>query len=74
MMTHKQLRAQALQKPEVKAEFERLGAEYAILDQFLKVRAAQGLTQAEIAAKIGTTQSAGIQIEFFDKDKCRSET
>jgi hypothetical protein len=32
MLTHKQLRAQALQQPEVKAEFERLGAEYALLD------------------------------------------
>jgi transcriptional regulator with XRE-family HTH domain len=63
MLTHKQLRAQALQKPEVKAEFDKLGVEYAILDEFLKVRAAQGLTQAEVAAKIGTTQSAVARME-----------
>jgi transcriptional regulator with XRE-family HTH domain len=63
MLTHKQLRAQALQQPEVKAEFERLGAEYALLDEFLKARAAQGLTQAEVAARIGTTQSAVARME-----------
>ena len=63
MLTHKQLRAQALQKPEVKTEFDKLDAEFAILDEFLKVRAAQGLTQAEVAAKIGTTQSAVARME-----------
>ena len=63
MLTHKQLRAQALQKPEVKAEFDKLDAEFAILDEFLKVRAAQGLTQAEVAARIGTTQSAVARME-----------
>lgn len=63
MLTHKQLRAQALQQAEVNAEFERLGAECALLDEFLKARAAQGLTQAEVAARIGTTQSAVARME-----------
>ena len=54
MLTHKQLRAKALAKPEVKAEFDQQAGEFELLDQFLKARAAQGLTQAEVAARIGT--------------------
>jgi transcriptional regulator with XRE-family HTH domain len=63
MLTHKQLRAKALANAEVKAEFEALSDEYALLDEFLKARAAQGLTQAQVAQKIGTTQSAVARME-----------
>ena len=58
MLTHKQMRAQALGNVEVKAEYDKLSSEFALLDEFLKARAAQGLTQAQVAEKIGTTQSA----------------
>lgn len=63
MLTHKQLRTRALGNAEVKAEYEKLGDEYALLDEFLKARAAQGLTQAQVAQKIGTTQSAVARME-----------
>lgn len=63
MLTHKQLRTKALGNAEVKAEYEKLGDEYALLDEFLKARAAQGLTQAQVAQKIGTTQSAVARME-----------
>ena len=51
MRTHQQLREQALAKPEVKTEFDQLSSEYALLDEFLKARVAQGLTQAQLAEK-----------------------
>jgi len=63
MLTHKQLRAKAIGRAEVKAEFEELGEEFALLDEFLKARADQGLTQAQVAEKIGTTQSAVARME-----------
>ncbi len=63
MLTHKQLRAKALGNADVKAEFEKMGDEYALLDEFLKARAAQGLTQAQVAERIGTTQSAVARME-----------
>jgi transcriptional regulator with XRE-family HTH domain len=63
MLTHKQLRAKALANPEVKAEFESVRPEYAVLDEFLKIRAAKGLTQNQIAEKIGTTQSVIARLE-----------
>ena len=63
MLTHKQLRNKALANAEVKAEYEKLGDEFALLDEFLKARTAQGLTQAQVAEKIGTTQSAVARME-----------
>jgi transcriptional regulator with XRE-family HTH domain len=63
MLTHKQLRAQALGNAEVQAEYDKLSSEFALLDEFLKARAAQGLTQAQVAEKIGTTQSAVARME-----------
>ena len=63
MLTHKQLRTKALGNAEVKAEFEALSDEFALLDEFLRARAAQGLTQAKMTEKIGTTQSAVARME-----------
>ena len=63
MLTHKQLRTKALANAEVKAEYEKLADEFSLLDEFLKARAAQGLTQAQVAEKIGTTQSAVARME-----------
>ncbi len=53
----------ALANAEVKAEYEKLTGEFSLLDEFLKARAAQGLTQAQVAEKIGTTQSAVARME-----------
>jgi transcriptional regulator with XRE-family HTH domain len=63
MLTHKQLRARALGRPEVTAEFEKQIEEFALLDEFLRARSEQGLTQAEVAERIGTTQSAVARME-----------
>ena len=63
MLTHKQLRAKALRQDAVRAEFEKLADEFALLDEFLKARTAQGLTQAQVAERIGTTQSAVARME-----------
>jgi transcriptional regulator with XRE-family HTH domain len=63
MLTHKQLRTKALGNAEVKAEYDKLGDEFALLNEFLKARASQGLTQAQVAEKIGTTQSAVARME-----------
>lgn len=63
MLTYKQLHTKALANPEVKAEYEKLADEFSLLDEFLKARAAQGLTQTQVAEKIGTTQSAVARME-----------
>lgn len=63
MISHRTLRARALARPEVKAEYERIKPEFAFLDQVLAARKAAGLTQADIALRIGTTQSAIARLE-----------
>lgn len=63
MLTHKELKERALARADVKAEYERLNEEFVFLDEFLKARSVAGLTQAEIARRIGTTQSAIARLE-----------
>lgn len=55
--TLKQFRARALKRPDVRKAYDELGEEFAFLDEVLKARAEAGLTQAEVAARVGTTQS-----------------
>ncbi len=63
MLTHKELKARALKRADVKAEYSRLDEEFTLIDEFLKARADAGITQAEVAERIGTTQSAVARME-----------
>jgi len=63
MLTHKELKEQALERADVKAEYERLDEEFTLLDEFLNARTAAGITQAEVAKRIGTTQSVIARLE-----------
>ena len=63
MLTHKELRSRALARGDVRVEFDKLEEEFAFLDEFLKARAAAGMSQAEIADRMGTTQSAVARLE-----------
>jgi transcriptional regulator with XRE-family HTH domain len=56
-------KARALARREVRREYDRLAEEFEFLDEILKARAAAGLTQADVAARIGTTQSAVARLE-----------
>jgi transcriptional regulator with XRE-family HTH domain len=61
--TLKEFKTRALARPEVKKAYNQLDEEFAFLEEVLKARAAAGLTQAEVAARIGTTQSAIARLE-----------
>jgi transcriptional regulator with XRE-family HTH domain len=63
MLTHKEIKSRALERPDVKTEYDRLGEEFALIDEFLKARASAGMSQAEIAKRMGTTQSAVARLE-----------
>jgi transcriptional regulator with XRE-family HTH domain len=59
----KRFKARALARPEVRREYDALSEEFELLDEILKARAEAGLTQAELAERIGTTQSAVARLE-----------
>lgn len=63
MLTHKELRSHDLARGDVRAEFDKLEEEFAFLDEFLKARAAAGMSQAEVADRMGTTPSVVARLE-----------
>jgi DNA-binding XRE family transcriptional regulator len=64
MQTHEQFVEELLQRPGVKAELERLEQEEGtLLDALLKARQAAGLTQAQVAERMGTQAPAVARLE-----------
>ena len=57
MISLKDVKAQQLKNPEVLAEYEKLGPEYAIARELIAARVRAGMTQAELAERMSTTQS-----------------
>lgn len=62
----KAFKARALKRPDVRSAYDRLADEFAFLDEILRARAASGLSQAAVAERIGTTQSAVARLESAD--------
>ena len=63
-LTHKQAVNMMLKNAAVKAEVQRLNKEeFAILDEILKARKAAGLSQAEVARRMGTQAPAVARLE-----------
>src|ERR1700736_6629546 len=63
MMTHKALVRKILKQPEVKAEYDAQAEDFALLDELLRARQRAGLTQAEVAARMGTKTPAVARLE-----------
>lgn len=55
--------AQMLSNPETKSAYDELEEEYAALNAVLRARRDAGLTQAQIAQRMGTTTSAVSRLE-----------
>lgn len=64
MRTHEELKAIALSRPSVRAEYERIEREeMPMLDAILAARRAAGLTQAQVAERMGTKAPAVARLE-----------
>jgi len=57
------LRQKLLTDPEVKAEYDRLGPIHAVVGEMIEARQTAGLTQTEIAIRMGTSQSVVARLE-----------
>ncbi len=53
----------AMKDPEIKAEYDRLGPEYEIIEAIIRKRAEKGMSQKQLAEKMGTKQSALSRLE-----------
>ena len=62
-MKHEELKAVALQQHEVKTAYDALDAEFSLLHSMLEARRQAGLTQAEVADRMGTKPSAVTRLE-----------
>ena len=62
-MTHKQLKQKALFNKDIKKKYEELAVEFSVLRQFLAARKKDGLTQADVAKKMGTKAPAVTRLE-----------
>lgn len=54
---------EALRDPEFKREYERLAPRYAVISELIAARLKNGITQKELAKKMGTTQSSIARLE-----------
>jgi predicted transcriptional regulator len=59
----KKLKAEWMKDPAFRAEYDKLKPEFELIRALLEARAKAGLTQAEVAKRMGTTQSVVARIE-----------
>lgn len=57
------LEKELLADPKVKKEYDRLAPRYEVISQLIAARLRRGLTQQEVAKKLGTRQSAIARLE-----------
>ncbi|WP_247216250.1 helix-turn-helix transcriptional regulator [Synechococcus sp. C9] len=62
-MNHAELKAKLLQNPETQLVYDNLSTEFALLRQMLAAREEAGLSQAEVAKRMGTKAPAVARLE-----------
>ena len=62
-MNHSELKKKAFQKKKVKSAYDALEPEFSLLRELLKARQKAGLSQAEIAERMGTKPPAVTRLE-----------
>ncbi|MBK1735513.1 transcriptional regulator [Halorhodospira abdelmalekii] len=63
MKSHDKLRSKLLDNPEVREEYERLAPELELIDSLVRARTRAGLTQADLAKRMQTSQSVVARLE-----------
>lgn len=68
-MNYKELKLQLLSNPKVQEEYEKLEPYYQLVSSIIKRRSELHLTQKELAARLGTTQSSISRLESLEYRK-----
>ncbi|MBI3822221.1 MAG: helix-turn-helix transcriptional regulator [Planctomycetes bacterium] len=63
MKTHKELIKKMLKNPAVKKAYDAQADEFALLDELLRARRRAGLSQADVARRMGTKAPAVARLE-----------
>ncbi|MBI3468375.1 MAG: helix-turn-helix transcriptional regulator [Planctomycetes bacterium] len=63
MLNHERMVKKMLKNPRVRAEYDAQAEEFALLYELLQARQRAGLTQAEVAARMGTKPPAVARLE-----------
>lgn len=63
MLSHEDFANKMLENPNVKAEYDALESEFVLLTEMIKARRAAGLSQQEVAQRMGTKQTAVARLE-----------
>jgi transcriptional regulator with XRE-family HTH domain len=74
MKTHEEMVAQWVKDPEFKAEYDALEEEFSIFDALVEARRQAGLTQEEVARRMGTKPPAIARLESSGGQKKPSPT
>lgn len=62
-MNFKSFKQKALENQEVRQEYEALEEEFSLIDQLITMRTKAGLTQEDVAKKLGTNKSNICRLE-----------
>jgi transcriptional regulator with XRE-family HTH domain len=63
VLSHEELVKRLLENPNIKAEYDALEDEFALFAEMIKARQAAGLSQEDVAQKMGTKQAAIARLE-----------
>ncbi|GAB6037619.1 helix-turn-helix transcriptional regulator [Fundidesulfovibrio butyratiphilus] len=63
MLTHEELAKKMLANPAVKEAYDAMAPEFALLDELLRARKEAGLSQAQVAALMGTKAPSIARLE-----------
>ncbi len=72
MMTHEKLKEKALSRQGVKTRYDDLEGEFNFITKIIRARKAAGLTQDDIAKRMGTTPAVISRLENGQWDDKRS--
>lgn len=63
MISNKTLKTRLLESPEVATEYDKLGPGHELVRELVRARSRAGLTQSQVAERMGTTQSVVARLE-----------